>query len=353
MRILHVLNHNSPIFNKQLIELVNFNLNEEADNYFITFDEKMTNESNCNNICFFHDLARHIKENYKQYDYIFIHAMNFSIKDLFKFNKKCLKKFIWCVWGHDLYRNNTKSLKYKIRSYLLKDIYGVGIGLGYDAIEVRRFIGYNPKIFFLPYGYEKELIKNWGNLYKNKNEHDGVNILLGHSGYEFLNHIKNLDRLKKYSSKKIRVFIVLSYGNNEYIKEVEDFVRDKCNDLNIVIIKKMMSENEYMNFLSQMDIAIFDFNHQAALGNIWKLMFLGKKIYLSKEGILKKAFDLEGIETFSTNDIGRIDYNRFIEEIDNNSKEYNYYYAKKYMDDIKIVEYWKKIYDYLIEEKNE
>lgn len=48
-----------------------------------------------------------------------------------------------------------------------------------------------------------------------------------------------------------------------------------------------MEEDEYYNFLNDMDIAIFDMNRQQALGNIMAMVTFGKKVYC------KKSFSFE------------------------------------------------------------
>ena len=47
-----------------------------------------------------------------------------------------------------------------------------------------------------------------------------------------------------------------------------------------------MPLEKYIQFLWKMDIAIFDFKQQAALGNIMNLLYMGKKIFLPSDNIM-------------------------------------------------------------------
>lgn len=291
---------------------------------------------------------------YINYDYIFIHAMNFSCKQLLKLNKKVYKKIIWCVWGHDLYFNNEcnnivsksrEKIKKKIIKYLLESIYAVGIGFGYDSIEVRKIVGDKPKIKFLPYGYEKGAIEKYQKVFnKIKQNSNECKIMIGHSGFEFLNHIEILKKLLKYKDEKIIISLVFSYGENSHMESVKKFVFDNFDSKKIEIINNMMNDEEYMNYLNTVDIAIFDFKHQAALGNMWKLSYLGKKIYLNDDGILKMAFDLEGLDSYNISEISSMNFNEFSRTIEHDEKIKLHRYGERYLNENNVKNAWKKMF---------
>ncbi len=59
----------------------------------------------------------------------------------------------------------------------------------------------------------------------------------------------------------------------------------------LIIHKEFMKFEDYVIFLSQIDIAIFDGIGSYALGNIEWMIEMGKTIVLNRYGVIKKAFD--------------------------------------------------------------
>lgn len=355
-KYLHVIDQVSPTFTLQTIVLINEIINMSDNSKFITTDEKLFKDTQkYDNIVYEKKIVKYLNDNYQKFDYIFIHAMNFSIKDLLKINPEVMKKVIWCVWGHDLYvRKETKMLK-KIKSkiksivkyMILKNIYAVGIGFGYDAIQVRKVVGNNPKIFFMPYGYEKGMKAKYEKIYNENKEKSDLKIMIGHSGYEFLNHIEIMKKLKRFENENIKISLILAYGKKEYIENVKKYAYDNFAKNKIEIIENLTTDEEYMRYLNSVDIAIFDFSHQAALGNIWKLAYLEKKIFLRDDGIIKTAFDLEFLHSNDVEELDTISFKELSEELSIKEKKRLHNYGELYLDDEVVENAWLRVLNYL------
>ena len=277
--------------------------------------------------------------------------MNFSIKQLICIRNKAINKMIWCVWGHDLYFKY-KSIKEKIKKVIrkekLKYLYGVGIGFKFDALEVREVVGKNPKIFYLPYGYEKGSDQKYLKVVQDsQKDKEYYRIMIGHSGFEFLNHIELMKKLLKYKNDNLKISLVLAYGIPEYIEKVKKFAKENFDNDKIEIIDQFMDEIEYLKYLNTVDVAIFDHKHQAALGNIWKLSYLGKKIFLNQDGIIKMAFNLEALESYNVKDIDKMEYNDFVSDIETKEKKKLQYYGKSCISEQVILKAWKKLFMFL------
>ena len=86
----------------------------------------------------------------------------------------------------------------------------------------------------------------------------------------------------------------------------------------------MMNYEQYVKYLSTVDVCLLDYKHQAALSNIYMLLYMKKKIFLNKEGIIKLFTILENIETYNIDDIHNMNFEEFSKEIDNyqNGKQF-------------------------------
>ena len=75
---------------------------------------------------------------------------------------------------------------------------------------------------------------------------------------------------------------IIDYGN--------EFWKNK-----ITFIKEFLPVNEYTDMIEEIDVAILPEKGSYALGCISRLLRYKKKIYISKDGIIKKAFDYDNI----------------------------------------------------------
>lgn len=103
-----------------------------------------------------------------------------------------------------------------------------------------------------------------------------INIQIGHSSTSILNHIDVLENLVKYKNENIKIYIPLSYGNKKYGDRVQEVATQLFKD-KVVCIREMMDKDDYMKFLSAIDIAIFNTTRQIGLGNITPLLYMEKK----------------------------------------------------------------------------
>lgn len=254
--------------------------------------------------------------------WIFVHSLPAPHYSIW-IKKKFCDKIIWRTWGHDTgysYINNNR-IKQFVKKFIeavwkrkIKRFAAIGIANIVDEIEIREKFG-NIKTFQIPYvddgkrGLESVLkdIK--------KDGHIGVNVLVGHSGWATNKHITVMQELEKYKQENMIIYLILSYGEPNYIKVVKEYVKNNWDD-NVIMIEKFMSYSEYIELLNKMDIAIFDYERSYALGNIQILINLRKKIFLNKKGVIKRAFDLEHVPYECTCDIKYMNYEKFTKPVD-------------------------------------
>lgn len=365
MKILHYMPVPSVRYNEAFINMILNNDIFRRDEHFFWLTSGESYKMSKNHLNVFlktGNVALEMKKKQDNIDIIVIHGLDFRLHELFFLNTdaRLRKKMIWIVWGHDLYRvKNTNiasisgKIKYCIKMIIciliqvpfVKNIKCIGIGFPYDEKEIRKWYGNKICVKSAPYdlGYDYKSIKNLKQSMKaNKVCGNTTNILLGHSAYEFLNHIQNLKRLEKYQECNMKIYIPLNYGDANYKKRLMEYI--STSELDIEVLDDMLSMNEYLLFLSKMDIAIFDFDHQAALGNIYLLLYLEKKIYLSKQGIIYNGLREQDIAVFSTDTIGEIEFEEF--KSNNFDASRGVMFSKKKLDCKEIVNDWNQLFLY-------
>ena len=229
-----------------------------------------------------------------------------------------LKKILWIIWGGDLYfYKEEKNFKYKCYEFLRRHTinrFRYVMGVEGDFILAQKY--YKIRGQHLNGIYPLEFINNSIDESVLKSG-DTINILVGNSADPSNNHMESLLLLKRFASENIHIYVPLSYnGTPDYIQQVDDMGREIFGD-KYTTIKHFMNASEYNKFLSDIDIFICSHNRQQALGNIFALLKMGKKIFL-KRGIstdsLLKSYDLKFFYTQDITDLKLDDLLFFDEE---------------------------------------
>lgn len=360
VKYVHIMSHFSTVYNVQIVYMINENLsyfNKDEHLFIISNRNVYEQVKDYENVI----LEKNISTNFKKFkkyanmcNYIFLHSNTLSAKVLALSSKKTLNKIVWCEWGHDLYdgktigkqkislniRNISKRIKNLIKKEKSKKFYAIGIGFQYDVIEAKRKYGKNMRIVMTPYGYVKDNKAKIDNIIKdNKKDNNYTKIMIGHSAYPFLNHIELMKKLEKYKDENIKISLVLAYGDDKYSKTVQSEAKRIFGSNKVEIIEKMMSQEEYIKYLETVDICCLDYKHQAALANTYMLLYMGKKLFLNRDGILKLFTILENIETYNINDIDKMNFEEFKKPI--NNPKLGKQFAEFHIDEKNYLSIWK------------
>lgn len=366
-KYIHIMLHESS-HNLSVIEMINnnpeFNSNEHL--FVILYKSLFDMCYKYKNIILDERVLDKDMRNFTKYldscDYVFLHCHRLSTKHMLKLNSRRMSKMIWCVWGHDLYNFNwepysqNESIGEKIQrllrnlniklheiawNYKTKKMYGVGIGFKYDALEIKRKFGDNLRVLSTPYGYRKDNIDIISNIIKKENQNNlnrPYKIMIGHSGYSFLNHIEIIKKLEKFRNEQIMLSFVFAYGDTAYIREVESFAIQTFGD-KVEFIKESLSFDRYVEYLSSVDACVLDYRHQSALGNIYLLLYMNKKLFLNKYGIIKTALLLEGIQTNNVSDLDKMTYEELVKPLRMNNN--GMLFSEKVLDENSLIEMWQ------------
>jgi hypothetical protein len=206
-----------------------------------------------------------------------------------------LKKCYWVMWGGDFYFPEKQSW---LKKQVIKRMGHFITYIKGDYELVQKWYGAN--------GEYHECFMYSSNLYKEYNikpkEHDTINIQLGNSADPTNNHIEVLQSLVRFKDENIQIFVPLSYGNKDYAEEVITYGKELFGD-KFVALTEFMPFETYLEFLSEIDIAIFAHKRQQAMGNTITLLGLGKKVYLDSKTVQFDFFKKHDVEIFDVNDI--------------------------------------------------
>ncbi|MBM6752283.1 TDP-N-acetylfucosamine:lipid II N-acetylfucosaminyltransferase [Mediterraneibacter glycyrrhizinilyticus] len=362
MKYLHYMKIPSPVYNNMIIEMIannkQFDINEHE--FIITNRESFEVSKKYKNVIFDPNYnVDKINHNSRNYDYIFIHGFSFKYYEQLLLKKKSLKKMIWCVWGHDLYKISEynrredenpilrlikKILFYTVQIPKIKNIFAIGAGFEYDRLEAKKIYGIK-NVVSAPYGlgYDLALIdKVMMNYDSSFQERKTINVMIGHCAYSFLKHMEVMRLLERFKGENIKIMLPLNYGDERYKAELLSAL--KKTDLEYEVLLEFMKAEDYLEYLKKVDIAIFDFKHQAAMATIMILLYMGKKIYLPKDSIVYKGFLKEGIEVFDYEKIQDESYEIFSDFSFDKSKGIQF--TRKRLDINWISGEWKALFDF-------
>ena len=232
-------------------------------------------------------------------------------------NQDLLKKCYWIMWGGDFYFPETKST---IRHAVIKKMGHLITYIRGDYFLVQEW--YDAK------GEYHECFMYPSNLYKDYaiklKKHITINIQLGNSADPTNMHIDLLEDLTIYKDANIKIFTPLSYGDqvyaNKVIKRGKELFGEK-----FIALHSFMPIERYLEFLSNIDVAIFAHKIQQAMGNTIMLLGLNKKVYMRIERTPWKFFKEIDVKIFDLQDIGKdlLDINIKIENKQNIKKYFS------------------------------
>lgn len=285
--------------------------------------------------------AEYINEHAHEYKRIILHSLFLGENGVLKLSDEAASKIVWVVWGHDLYSVHKKKkwtvpllLKEAvhtakkilrgtyIRAYKAKKEVArkvalfqcIGIGFPYDEKMIRKKYGHKPRVVYGPVFGPKTPDNRRLELRERHlaASNHCTHVIIGHSGFEFLEHEKYLNKLSKYKNEDMHIYLVLSYGaDEERIQKLTTLANQLFHEGQVTIITEMMDKEEYRAFLSKMDVAVFPFLHQSALSNTQMMAFMGTKMYFDPRGVLAKGFQAGGVKSYDCRKIGKIPFSIF------------------------------------------
>ena len=248
-----------------------------------------------------------------------------SIINFLFLNPIFLKKSLWVIWGGDLYYDNKYNSLNPIENFyifrkknIISKLHGLITYVKGDYELARKWYGAEGK-YYECFMYPSNLYKEYSIQLKT---HDTINIQVGNSAFLNNNHIEVFEKLYKFKDENIRIYVPLSYGSSKYAQQVISAGQAMFGD-KLIGMTDFMAFNEYLDFLSDIDIAIFNHERQQAMGNKITLLGLGKKVYMRSDITPWETFSAQGIKVF---DIENIE----LFQLDKNIRQQNMIRVKEY-----------------------
>lgn len=260
---------------------------------------------------------------HKNCDWIISHA--FILKDVLFTPRKILKKTILRYWGgsrttrinktYNPYHLMQYFIKRLVFKYLMESFAAIGVANVIDIIDLDRVLK-NVKYYIMPYVDSKSytaIMKVINS--KSTNTTSNVNtrkivVFVGNAGRPESNHLTIVEKLAKFSKDKVDIIVPLSYGHEEYIQSTI-IELEKRGYSNVRILKELLPFDKYVELVSNVDIGIFDGIASHALGNVASFLDFKKTIFINRDGIIKKAFDIEEIPYHCIDELDSMDFDDF------------------------------------------
>lgn len=264
----------------------------------------------------------------KSFDLVVLHSLIMPWYPLIILAPKNTK-FVWLGWGYDYYsyiykdqnqlllketlkldnyikkarvdRSTTENIiKYPIKlvaNKVLKKIalkriasFSPVLEEDYNLVKEAKLISSLPQ--FMPWNYgslEENLVANFID-----QRVIGNSILVGNSASITNNHIEAFDLIVNYDlPETTKVFVPLSYGNEQYKKNILKKGKEQLNDI-FYPITNFMPINEYVKIIRQCGYVIMNHKRQQAVGNIVIMLYLGARVFLREENPTYRMLKDEG-----------------------------------------------------------
>jgi len=216
---------------------------------------------------------------------IILHGLwNSWIVKILAFNPWLLNKCYWMIWGGDLYSYKlaARTIKWQIhevfRRIVIKRMGHLVTYIDGDIELARKWYGAK--------GKSHECLMYTSNVFKPMQvppkKSSTINIQIGNSADPSNEHFEMLEILEKYREEDIKIYAPLSYGPKDHAYKVKDEGEKIFGDKFVAMLGFMPYE-KYLEFLGEIDVAIFNHRRQQAMGNTISLLGLGKKVYMRSD----------------------------------------------------------------------
>lgn len=355
---LHIIHKDK--FDREFIEFINNNFKKEEHFFLLihlpntkTYDLVEEEDSNILNFkfkkskkIFFRKffLALQVLKFYKilyclskKSKKIFFHSIaDYQMLFLYIF-KNFLKKSYYIIWSTEKSKYESNYLFNKVVKYVKGNFRGYITLMKGDFELVKNRYSTTGKLY-LNFTYPSNLYKE---INLKKIEKKDLTIQIGNSAQVCNNHLEILEKLKKFKNQNIKLYCILSYGNdggNTYLTKVINVGKNIFGD-KFIPITNFMTHSEYLNYLAKIDIAIFAHDTHKAFGNITSLLSMKKTVYLKEKVTTYQTLKEMEIKVRSFDKL--VD----LEEFDENTLENNRKIIEENFSEEKLIEQWKNIFE--------
>ena len=231
-------------------------------------------------------------------------------KALFLMPRKILSKVYLHFWGKDFYKyRNIKFFSKErinklILSVVIKRCAGIINLIAEDYEELSKIFPNNKPHYEGIMPADPNNVKKI-DFSKYISEKKNNNIIIGNSATKENYHIEILNMLKHLQNEDIHIICPLSYGNKEYANKIIEHGK-KIFGKKFTGITEFMKYDEYIDFIANCSVGIFNNDRQQAMGNIGFLLKMGKKVYLREGTSMWKNYKRYNMNIYSIKELEKI-----------------------------------------------
>lgn len=304
--------------------------------------------------------AKLVKSMYKRAKHIIILGffLSMRMKLLLLSDKKAMEKTVWINMGSDLYLwqkfSNSFRDKFdnKVNFKFRNTVKYAGMPFPSDELFLKNNFSGIKKCFYTPMISSRLPLDKLDEIMEGPVlKKDKPWIQVGHSIYQRGNHIYMLDMMEKFVKEDFRIILPMSYGlGNEYAdgglhyrRAVINIAKQIYGKEKVTIMTKDIPLLNYLKYLSNIDILVTAVPQPQGLGNIWYLLYLGKKVFIPSGNPFYDFFINEGFEIYDTLKIPEMTYEEFIKPVTHIERKWiNDRYDRE-----KTIKYWENFFDVL------
>ena len=222
--------------------------------------------------------------------------MSWKFKPLFILLGLASKTYLH-FWGGDFYsyrypyslRHPRALLKKFIHHQFIKRCAGTINLIESDIQKLCEIFPNNVKHFVAPMKGSPLRQIDFAPVRSRPKKHKALRITVGNSAAYENHHIEAFRMLRHLKDEDIEIICPVSYGDDDYRNEVIAEGR-RIFGKKFYPVTEFMPMKDYVDFLSECDIGIFNNDRQQGMGNISILLRLGKKIYMREDTSMWQHF---------------------------------------------------------------
>jgi len=253
------------------------------------------------------------------------------------------RKCYWVLWGGDLYvkRNGKRTFSWKVKEFfrgpVIRRFRAIVTTVPGDFDLAKKWYSTKAK-FIHSLMYSSHVARE----IKSSNEmsKEQLNIQVGNSADPENRHLEVFKGLKRLlSNEDFYVYCPLSYGNAEYARAMKGMGEGMFGRRFYPLVE-FMSFDDYNDYLSKINVAIFNHRRQQAMGNIIGLLSMGKTVYLRSSETPYHYFIGLGVKVLDFESLGEELYVLNEQEKNENVRIIQKHFTKK-----KLVDSWEKVFN--------
>jgi hypothetical protein len=167
------------------------------------------------------------------------------------------------------------------------------------------------------------------------------NVLIAHSPIEYTKAMETL-RYLEGDKKPIHIYCITSYGPEALRRTIEEYGREHFKD-RFTAVTDYMDYKEYVEFLSNMDVAVFGMEHLSGRDTLELLFWLRVKVYLKPDSEAAENMKYLG---YKTSDYYSVIHESMDEFLYNEYEDWNYSAAMNEFDPDRKLGQWRELYEY-------